>query len=194
MLKLDDVDIKILEILQKEGRIAILPLAERVGLSPAPCSRRVKQLEDAGIIERYMAVLNPKCLGLELDVYVEVRLNSSSQEANENFERAIRAMPEVVEAYLVTGNHDYLLHLRLENTDKLKDFLRDRFLRLPNIGQTLSSIVLEGIKRTTAISLPRAATPTTSKKNGPTLRSSRQSRRRRNSQGEKDEAGSGQQN
>ena len=182
MLELDEIDIQILEILQREGRIPILPLAERVGLSPAPCGRRVKNLEDAGVIERYAAVLNPRVLGLELDVYVDVRLNSSSLEVNENFARAIQAMPEIVEAYLVTGGHDYLLHIRVENPDKLKNFLRERFLRLPHIGQTLSSIVLDNIKRTTVLRLPRVTKSETRQKASRAKKTKSRRRSRRISQ------------
>ena len=151
---LDEIDCRILDVLQHEGRISTLDLAERVGLSPTPCARRVKRMEDLGVIGRYVAVLNPKALGMGLNVFVNVRLRSSTRKSVEIFERAIAGMPEVVECYLVTGNYDYLLHLRMADTDMFKDFVRDNLIKIASVGETLSSIALEQIKFTTAIALP----------------------------------------
>ncbi|PSH03795.1 MAG: ArsR family transcriptional regulator [Acidobacteria bacterium] len=150
---LDEIDCKILDVLQHEGRISTLDLAERVGLSPTPCARRVKRLEELGVIEGYVAVLNPKALGVGLNVFVNVRLRSSTRNAIETFEQAIKDMPEVVECYLVTGNYDYLLHLRLADVDMFKDFVRERLTNIASVGETLSSIALEQTKFTTAIAL-----------------------------------------
>jgi Lrp/AsnC family leucine-responsive transcriptional regulator len=152
--QLDEIDCRILDVLQHEGRTSTLDLAERVGLSPTPCARRVKRMEDLGVIERYVAVLNPQSLGMGLDVFVNVRLRSSTRNAIEIFERAIKDTPEVIECYLVTGNYDYLLHLRLADVETFKDFVRERLINIPSVGQTISSIALEQTKSTTAIALP----------------------------------------
>jgi DNA-binding Lrp family transcriptional regulator len=153
--ELDEIDCRILDALQQQGRISILDLAERVGLSPTPCARRVKRLEDIGVIEGYMAVLNPKSLGIGLDVFVNVRLRSSTRKEIDNFEQAIQGMPEVVECYLVTGSYDYLLHLRVADVDMFKDFVRQRLINIASVGETLSSISLEQTKFTTKIALPK---------------------------------------
>jgi Lrp/AsnC family transcriptional regulator, leucine-responsive regulatory protein len=154
MIQLDSVDGKILNTLQQEGRISILDLAERVGLSATPCARRVKRLEDEGVIERYAAVLNPRVLGMHLDVFVNVRLRNSTTDAIEVFERAIESMPEVVECYLVTGNYDYLVHIRVADIDEFKTYVRERLSGIASVGETVSSIALEQTKRTTSIALP----------------------------------------
>jgi len=154
MTQLDEIDCSILNTLQQEGRVSIIDLAERVGLSPTPCARRIKRMEDEGIIERYVAVLNPRALGMRLDVFVNVRLRSSTREAIEIFERAVKEMPEVVECYLVTGNYDYLIHIRVADIDDFKGFVRERLSAIASVGETISSIALEQTKHTTAIALP----------------------------------------
>jgi Lrp/AsnC family transcriptional regulator, leucine-responsive regulatory protein len=154
MIQLDEIDCSILNALQQEGRISIIDLAERVGLSATPCARRVKHLEDEGVIERYTAVLNPRVLGKRLDVFVNVRLRSSTSEAIEIFERAIKSMPEVVECYLVTGNYDYLVHIKVADIDDFKSYVRERLSGIASVGETVSSIALEQTKHTTSIALP----------------------------------------
>ena len=151
---MDEIDCRILEVLQHQGRISILDLAEKVGLSPTPCARRVKRMEDLGVIEGYMAVLNPKALGIGLDVFVNVRLRSSTRKEIENFEQAIQGMPEVVECYLVTGGYDYLLHLRVADVDVFKDFVREDLINIASVGESLSSIALEKTKFTNKLALP----------------------------------------
>jgi Lrp/AsnC family leucine-responsive transcriptional regulator len=154
MFQLDEIDCNILNVLQQEGRISILDLAERVGLSATPCARRVKRLEDEGVIERYVAVLNPRVLGKQLDVFVNVRLRLSTRKAIEIFERAIKSMPEVVECYLVTGTYDYLVHIRVADIDDFKSYVRERLSGIASVGETVSSIALEQTKYTTSIALP----------------------------------------
>lgn len=153
-LELDEIDCRILDVLQHQGRISILDLAERVGLSPTPCARRVKRMEDLGVIEGYTAVLNSKALGIGLDVFVNVRLRSSTRKEIENFEQAIKGMPEVAECYLVTGSYDYLLHLRVADVDMFKEFVREKLINIASVGESLSSIALEKTKFTNKIALP----------------------------------------
>ena len=153
MAPLDKIDCRIVNILQQEGRIPIQDLAERVGLSATPCARRVRRMEEDGVIQRYAAVLDPAALGVRLDAFVNVRLRTSTRKAIEIFENAVKSMPEVLECYLVTGNHDYLLHLRVADVDDFRKFVRERLTNIASVGETVSSIALELIKHTTAMEL-----------------------------------------
>ena len=156
MTELDAIDIRILDILQENARITTLELAEQVGLSPTPCARRVKRLEDDGLIERYVTLLNAKKAGMDLSVFISVRLRNQTGETIGRFERSVRSMPEITECYLMSGVHDYLLHLRVADVDALRDFLRNRLVTIEGIAETESSIVLEKVKYTTAITLSEA--------------------------------------
>lgn len=156
MTDLDALDIRILNILQNNARITTLELAEQVGLSPTPCARRVKRLEDDGLIQRYVTLLDEKKVGLDLSVFISVRLRAQTGETMEKFERSVRGMPEITECYLVSGVHDYLLHLRVADADALRDFLRNRLVTIEGIAEAQSSIVLDKIKYTTALTLDEA--------------------------------------
>ena len=153
MTDLDAIDIRILDILQENARITTLELAEQVGLSPTPCARRVKRLEDDGLIERYVTLLNEKKAGIDLSVFISVRLRNQTSETIGRFERSVRSMPEITECYLMSGVHDYLLHLRVADVGALRDFLRNRLVTIEGIAETQSSIVLEKVKYTTALTL-----------------------------------------
>ena len=156
MMELDAIDVRILDILQENARITTLELAEQVGLSPTPCARRVKRLEDDGLIERYVTLLNEKKAGMELSVFISVRLRNQTGETIGRFERSVRSMPEITECYLMSGVHDYLLRLRVADVDALRDFLRNRLVTIEGIAETQSSIVLEKVKYTTALTLSEA--------------------------------------
>ena len=153
MTDLDALDIRILDILQENARITTLELAEKVGLSPTPCARRVKRLEDDGLIERYVTLLNAKLAGQDLSVFISVRLRNQTIETIENFERSVRDMKEISECYLVSGANDYLLRVRVRDVEALRDFLRNRLVTIEGIAETHSTIVLEKVKYTTALSL-----------------------------------------
>lgn len=153
MTDLDAFDIKILNVLQENARITTLELAEAVGLSATPCARRVKRLEDEGLIERYVTLLNPERVGLGLSVFINVRLRNQTSTAIENFERTVRDMPEITECYLVTGVYDYLLRLRVSDVESLREFIRNRLTTIECIGETHSSIVLDKMKYTTALTI-----------------------------------------
>jgi len=150
---LDALDIRILDILQENARITTLELAEKVGLSPTPCARRVKRLEDDGLIERYVTLLNAKLAGQDLSVFISVRLRNQTIETIENFERSVRDVKEISECYLVSGANDYLLRVRVRDVEALRDFLRNRLVTIEGIAETHSTIVLEKVKYTTALSL-----------------------------------------
>ena len=167
MTDLDKIDELILYTLQQDGRLSTVDLAKRVGLSSTPCGRRVKRLQNDGFIERYAAVVSPQRLGLRLNAFVDVRLKTSASEAIESFVAAIERMPQVIDAYFVTGNYDFLLHVRVEGVEAFTNFVRKELLNIPNIGETHSSIALEQIKRTTVFSVaskPLAAVSRKTKK------------------------------
>ena len=156
MTDLDALDVRILDILQENARITTLELAEQVGLSPTPCARRVKRLEDDGLIQRYVTLLDEKKAGLDLSVFISVRLRNQTGETIDKVERSVRSMPEISECYLVSGVHDYLLHLRVADVDALRDFLRNRLVTIEGIAEAQSSIVLDKVKYTTALTLSEA--------------------------------------
>ena len=153
MAQLDEFDLKILTALQENARMTTQELAERVGLSATPCARRIKRMEDEGLIERYVTLLNPERLGVGLTVFVNVRLNTQSAKTFEAFEAAIRKLPQVVGCYLLAGNYDYLVQVRVADVEAFRSFIRDRLVTIDGIGETQSNIVLEETKWTTALPL-----------------------------------------
>ncbi|MGL4960775.1 MAG: Lrp/AsnC family transcriptional regulator [Inquilinus sp.] len=153
-ISLDSFDLKILQVLQEDARITMLDLAAQVGLSATPCARRVKRLEDEGLIDRYVTLLNAERLGLGLTVFVNVRLNSQVPKSFETFEAAIQRMPEVVGCYLLAGQYDYLVQVRVANVEAYRDLIRERLIAIEGVAETQSSIVLEQTKHTTALPVP----------------------------------------
>ncbi len=125
MADLDSIDHHILDVLRRDGRISMLDLAEQVGLSATPCGRRVRRMEEAGIITGYAAQVDPVALGLNIGVLVSVRLARHGTEGTEQFLTAIARRPEVTECLLVTGNIDYMLRIRVRDIDALGTFIRD---------------------------------------------------------------------
>ena len=144
MAQLDEFDLKILTALQENARMTTQELAERVGLSATPCARRIKRMEDEGLIERYVTLLNPERLGVGLTVFVNVRLNTQSAKTFEAFEAAIRKLPQVVGCYLLAGNYDYLVQVRVADVEAFRSFIRDRLVTIDGIGATQSNIVSRG--------------------------------------------------
>lgn len=156
-LELDSIDHRILEILQREGRLSNQELADRVALSPAPCLRRVRALEKAGIIRQYAALLDPRKVGLGLMSFITVKLEKQGRMPAEAFARAVRTWPEVVSCYAMTGETDYFLRVYVEDLDHYTRFLMDRLLKQPGVIDVKSNIVLEAIKDTTALPLDQVA-------------------------------------
>ncbi len=146
MTSLDDIDRKIIAALQAEGRLPIVDLADRVGLSPTPCQRRVKRLEEEGLITRYAALVSPAAMGFGLQALVEVTLEDHSEKTVEAFEAAIRARPEVVACYAVTGDMDFLLHVFATDLASYSDFALKALLRMPGVKGTRSSFIMQAIK------------------------------------------------
>ena len=146
MSTLDRYDLKILAELQRDARVSNQELAERIGLSPSPCSRRVKQLEDDGLILRQVALLDRKKLGLTLTAYVQIGMDRHTPERFENFEQAIRQWPEVLECSLVTGmDADYQLKVVVPDMEHYQQFLLGRLTRVEGVTSVRSSFVLNQV-------------------------------------------------
>jgi Lrp/AsnC family leucine-responsive transcriptional regulator len=146
MTTLDEIDRKIIAALQGEGRLPIVDLAEKVGLSATPCQRRVKRLEEEGLIVRYAALVSPAAMGFGLQALVEVTLEDHSEKTVEAFEAAIRARAEVVACYAVTGDMDFLLHVFATDLNRFSDFALKALLRMPGVKGTRSSFIMQAIK------------------------------------------------
>lgn len=143
---LDAADRRILRALQRDGRLPIVALAEQVGLSATPCQRRVRRLEEEGVIQGYGARLDPARLGLPLQAFVQVALVSHAEDVVERFHAALAQRPEVLAAYTMSGDMDYLLHVLAPDMDAFGEFATRALLRLPGVKETRSSFVLATLK------------------------------------------------
>jgi len=152
---LDTIDCRILEVLQDDARISNVDLAARVGLSPSPCLRRVRELEEHGFIRRYVALLDPLAVGLGVSVFVQVRLERQAESGLETFESRILRRPEVLECYLMTGDADYLLRVVVPDVSAFERFLLDHLTRIPGVASVKSSFALKQVKYRTALPIRR---------------------------------------
>ena len=152
-MQLDATDRRILKVLQQEGRISNAELAERIALSASACHRRVQRLESDGIIARYVALLDPRKIGKQATVYVEIKLNSQSDDVLDAFEKAVRRIPDVLECHLMAGNADFLLKLMVEDTEDFARIHRQYLSRLPGVAQMQSSFALRTVVKTTALDI-----------------------------------------
>jgi Lrp/AsnC family leucine-responsive transcriptional regulator len=150
---LDQLDRQILALLQEDGRMTVSSIAEKIGLSISPCLRRIKILEDEGVISRYVAVLNQKQIGLPVSVFVSIKLESQRVEALEKFGKSIARWPEVLECYLMTGARDYLLRVVAADLAAYEQFLKDKLTRLDGIASIESSFALGQVKYTNVLPL-----------------------------------------
>lgn len=151
VMTLDKVDRKILQFLQGNGRMSMTELAERVGMSVSPVTERVRRLEREGVITGYSARLNPQALGLGLLVFVEIKLRSKSGNIFDDFRREVAKVPQILECYLVSGEYDYLLKLRLPDMAAYRDMLGNILLQLPAAAESRSYVVMEEAKESTAL-------------------------------------------
>ncbi len=154
-VNLDRLDRKILDVLQSDGRIANADLAEKVGLSASACLRRMRALEEAGIIEKYVALLDQRKLGRRMDIFVEISLTGQSRETLENFEREVARSDEIMECFLMAGDADYILRLTAEDPVDFERIHRDHLARLPGVLRMKSSFAIRPVVRRTAIPLDR---------------------------------------
>ncbi|MBO3660519.1 winged helix-turn-helix transcriptional regulator [Acinetobacter variabilis] len=146
MRKLDRIDRMILDILQRDGRIAISELASRVNLSTTPCSERVKRLERDGIIMGYHARLNPEKLEKNLLVFLEIKLSAKSGDVFEQVALDLSEIPEVLECHLISGDFDYLVKARLKEMSAYRRLLGDLLKKLPSSASSHSYVVMEEVK------------------------------------------------
>ena len=151
-LTLDRIDKHILELMQADGRISNLELAERVGLSPTPCSRRVRRLEESGLITGHVTLLDPEALGLNLTAIVGIAMDRHTPDRFESFEKAIAEMPEIIECSIVTGQTaDFLLKVVVRDMHHYEQFLLGRLTRLKGVTGVHSSFVLRDLVKKTAL-------------------------------------------
>jgi DNA-binding Lrp family transcriptional regulator len=153
-MMLDSIDWKILSLLQSDARISNVELADAVGLSPSPCLARVRALEQAGYISRYVSLLDALKVGLKVSVFIQVALEKQVERALEVFETAICERPEVMECYLMTGEADYLLRVLVPDIQALEAFIMQFLSRVPGVGNIKSSFALKQVKYQTALPLP----------------------------------------
>lgn len=156
-MSLDRTDHRILQELQRDGRLPIVTLAERIALSPTACQRRVERLEESGVIERYAAILSPAALGMQIQAFVQVRIERQSKDTTESFESAVRRLPEVRACYVMTGDLDFLLHVFVPDLKAFSDFAMHRLIGVPGVKDVRSSLVLESIKADEGFVLPAPA-------------------------------------
>ncbi len=152
-MAIDRIDLRILEALQREGRLSNQDLARRVNLSPSPCLRRVRALEKEGIIRQYVALLEPTKIGLGLSAYVTVKPEKKGKMPIDQFARAVQAWPEVVACYAMTGDMDYLMRVMVADLDHYSRFVMDKLLKQAGVLDVKSNFVLERVKDTTAVPL-----------------------------------------
>lgn len=150
-LELDGIDRKILRALQSDGKISIGELAEKVGLSPSPCARRVRLLEKNGVIKGYAAVVDQKLVGLPISAFASIKLERQREEDLDRFEEAVSRWPEVLDCYLMTGQRDYLMRIVVANLEAYERFIKDRLTRLENIASIETSFALGQVKRSEAL-------------------------------------------
>ncbi len=153
--ELDAHDLRILDKLQADGRMTNADLADTIGLSPSPCLRRVRQLETAGVIKGYVALVDPEALGLSVCAFVRVRLEQQDDRRLAAFEKSIAQFPEVMECYLMTGECDYQLRVLVASLTDFEDFLRSKLTRVPGISEITSSFALRPVRYRTALPVPQ---------------------------------------
>jgi Lrp/AsnC family transcriptional regulator, leucine-responsive regulatory protein len=150
-VQLDATDRSILRVLQEDGRVSNLALSQRVHLSPSACLRRVKQLEDSGVIARYVALIDPKAVGQPGTSYTIVNLERLTPQAMAAFEGAVRERPEILDCFYVAGTNDYLIRFTYRDAADLEQFHSEVLMHLPGVLRSNSMLVLRTVKKTTAL-------------------------------------------
>ena len=154
-MKLDTIDIRILNELQTDSSHSNVELAKRVHLSPSPCLMRVKALKDKGVIRNYVALADPKVLGLGLNVFISISLKEQSKESLAQFEKRISEHDEVMECYLMTGDSDYLIRFAVADMGALEKFILEQLTPIAGIEKIRSSFALKQVRYKTALPLPK---------------------------------------
>ncbi|HZH29108.1 MAG TPA: Lrp/AsnC family transcriptional regulator [Azospirillaceae bacterium] len=153
MTELDRTDVRILEVLQADGRLTNVELAQRVGLSETPCLRRVRRLEQEGVISRYAAMIEARKVGLGLLAFVQITLERHRDADADAFKDAVMSHPEVVACWLMTGAYDFLLQIVAPDMDSYADFVLRHLLRMPGVKDVSSSFALQAVKPPSALPL-----------------------------------------
>jgi Lrp/AsnC family transcriptional regulator, leucine-responsive regulatory protein len=153
MKKLDAIDIAILDALQRDGRLSNVALAKAIGLSPTPCAERVRALETAGVISGYTANLDAERLELGLLVFIEIGIDRTSEDAFDQFRRAMLGIPQVQECHMVAGGFDYLLKVRVRDMAAYRAFLGEVLAKVPGIRETHTYAVMENVKESRSVDL-----------------------------------------
>jgi Lrp/AsnC family transcriptional regulator len=150
---LDSIDMRILELIQEDAALSVAEIAEQVGLSSSPCWRRIKRMEEAGIVRGRVTLLDREKLGIGFEVYATLKLSLPTKDNLEAFEAAVRQWPEVVQCATVTGGEDYVLRIITRDMHAFDDFLRDKILSLGLVSNIQSRIVMRTVKNSTAVPL-----------------------------------------
>ncbi|MCL7998974.1 Lrp/AsnC family transcriptional regulator [Brucella sp. 21LCYQ03] len=150
-MKLDDIDRRILRVLQRNGRIANNDLAREVGLSPSPCLRRVRLLEEAGVIDRYVAVLNPAKIGKGLTFFVRIRLDQQDEETLQTFAQAILKLPQVVECYFMLGDFDAMIRVVAADIEDYRRFQSEHLSRIKGVQSLKTDVPSQTVKQVSEI-------------------------------------------
>lgn len=150
-IDLDATDLKIIHILQESAKISNAELAQRIGLTPSPCLSRVRALESAGVIRRYVALVEPISVGLPISVFIHVALERQVDRSLERFESAMQDQAEVMECYLMTGDSDYLIRVLVPDISTLEHFIVDKLSKIAGVSNIKSSFALKQVKYKTAL-------------------------------------------
>jgi Lrp/AsnC family leucine-responsive transcriptional regulator len=153
MHALDDIDRRIIAAVQADGRMTVAEIAARVGLSASPCARRVRMLEEAGIIKGYSAVIDQKKVGLPISAFASIKLERQREDDLDRFAAAVARWPEVVDCYLMTGQRDYLMRIVVRDLEAYERFLKDKLTRLDGVASIETSFALVQIKRSEVLPL-----------------------------------------
>lgn len=151
---IDEIDVRILNELQRNSKLTNVELAERVHLTPSPCLARVRALEKAGLISHYVALLDPLRLGLGVSVFIQIQLDKQVRRALDQFEAAMNKRPEVMECYLMTGDSDYLIRVVVSDVQAVESFIVEVLSKIPGVAHIRSSFALKQVKYQTALPLP----------------------------------------
>ena len=152
-MEFDETDYRILNILQKDGRISNQDLADRVGLSPSPCLRRTRLLESSGVVHKYVALLNPSAVGRGLQAIVQVRLDHQTSASVDRFEKDILKYPQVLECDLIAGDWDYILRVAVRDLDEYREFCVYSLPKIAGVANVKSNISMKQVKYSTALPL-----------------------------------------
>lgn len=156
-MTLDRIDTRIIAELQADGRLPVVELGERIGLTGTPCARRVKQLEQSGVIAGYAAIVDPARLGLNVQAFIQVKLDRHTDENVEHFERALAALEQVVSCHAMTGDYDFMLHVMTPDLEALSALVLKQLLRIPGVRDVHSGIVLDTVKQSRRVPIGHLA-------------------------------------